>query len=200
MALLSCQVALSGHWYSLPLLPIILHMRIIRHVGRGQTSYFGCQSLGPRGGVLGEGQPATATPARGLEECCKVPQRGPGWSSGCKNVFLHSRGTTWPLSEHVGGQVQGGHDPFGPPIKSACVVWAAWGIMFSTCMSACACLLAEASSIWLAVAYIIHKNCAKFLQDRGLLKWVKCRLRHSEGISRMQCVKFTACLRCSFRL
>jgi len=38
------------------------------------------------GGVLGEG---AAPPAMGVWECCKLPQWGPGQSTGLQRVFLH---------------------------------------------------------------------------------------------------------------
>ena len=57
---------------------------------------------GPRvgDGILGRGQPVPPHQLGGLQERCKVPQRGPGQSPGRLWVFLYS-GPSDCLSQHL---------------------------------------------------------------------------------------------------
>jgi len=41
------------------------------------------------GGILEEGWQAPCPPAKGLQQCCKFSQQGPGWGPGCRIVFLY---------------------------------------------------------------------------------------------------------------
>ena len=57
---------------------------------------------GPRAGdgVHGEGAASPSPPDRGLRDCCKLPQRGPGQSPGHRRVFLYSEPPDC-LSQHL---------------------------------------------------------------------------------------------------
>jgi len=49
------------------------------------------------GGVLGEGQQTSSTPARGSGQCCELRQRGSGWSHDHPKVFHYFQHSGWPL-------------------------------------------------------------------------------------------------------